>query len=73
MARCIQTGNLPPGELYKINVDVALNSANKSTCIGTFIKDEEGNFMAAKIQPRNDYDEPHRARVIIVKEGMLFA
>ena len=64
---------VPPENVYKINVDAALSIEHQCSGIGIIIRDYAGLFMAGRILQIQACTDPHRAELLAAREGLPFA
>ena len=63
----------PPTNYYKINVDASLSVEHNVTGLGIIIRDSVGSFMAARVIIIDVCADPHRAELLVAREGLIFA
>nr|GMC92116.1 uncharacterized protein LOC109155154 [Ipomoea batatas] len=60
----------PPPGWVKLNVDVAINKGLNSTGLGFILRNEDGNFLAAKEQKWSGIFQPREAEAISIREAL---
>ena len=63
----------PSNNYFKVNVDVTLDIARGVIGIGIVVRDHYGNFFAGKIEARIGGQDPHTAKFLAVRKGLLLA
>ena len=63
----------PPTNYYKINVDASLSVEHNAIGLGIIIRDSVGSFMATRAIRIDDCADPHRAKLLAAREGLIFA